>query len=173
MTVVLGSGGPGPKRNNAIKHVLTTPDCEWIFFLDSDMTPEPQALMRLLAHDVPIAGALCYARLPPFHPVVGLLPGQERLDLTSGSFKAAWTGAAATLVRREVLEALAPGPYFTPPPGQDGSGDVAFCKRARAAGFPILIDPDVQVGHMATVPVDRQFSDALYAATSAIAPATA
>ena len=159
--MVRGGGTPGSKRNQAIKWGLADPSMEWFFFLDSDMTPEPKTLRRLLSLNAPIAGALCYGRVPPFSPMVNLL--QEEVDLKSGPFEVATTGGAALLVRREVLEALSPGPYFPydrdQPDGEDGN----FCKLARAAGFPILIDPDVHVGHVGhvgAVPVDRQFATA-------------
>ena len=158
--VMLGSGGPAEKRNVGVKTVLDDPRVNWVFFLDSDMTPEPKTVMKLLAHDVPIVGALCYARVAPFHPAVGLLPGQEEVDLTSGPFEVASTGGAALLVRREVLEALAPGPYFQYLPGEMAGEDIDFCNRVRRAGFPILIDPDITVGHLGAVPIDRHIATA-------------
>jgi hypothetical protein len=54
-----------------------------------------------------------------------------------------------------VLEALAPGPYFQYIPGEMAGQDLNFCKQARAAGFPILIDPDITVGHLGAVAADR------------------
>ena len=158
--VMLGSGGPAEKRNVGVKTVLDDPSVNWIFFLDSDMTPEPKTVMKLLAHDVPIAGALCYMRVAPFAPAVGLLPGQTEVDVTSGPFEVASTGGAALLVRREVLEALAPGPYFEYTPGRMHGEDVNFCRAARKAGFPILIDPDITVGHLGAASIDRHFAAA-------------
>ena len=155
--MVLGSGGPEHKRDVAIRKLLDSPGVDWLFFLDSDMTPEPKTLLRLLSLDVPIAGALCYARLPPFSPVVGFGPGVWQGLLEGGPFEAAWTGGAALLVRREVLEAMAPGPYFGPS-SKGAGGDVDFCLRARAAGFSILIDPNVIVGHIGVVPVDAELA---------------
>ena len=154
--------GAAEKRNAAVETFLADSASEWIFFLDADMTPEPKTLLWLLSLDAPIAGALCYYRVPPFMPVVGLLPGQEVLDLTKGPFEVAYTGGAALLVRREVLEALHPGPYFEYHPGTAKGNDVNFCKLARAAGFPILIDPDVEVGHVGAVPVDQQLATAYW-----------
>ena len=150
--------GLAEKLNHAIGEMLADSAMEWIFFLDGDMTPEPKTVMRLLSLDVPIAGALCYYRMPPFMPVVGLLPGEDVLDLTKGTFEVAYTGGAALLIRREVLLALSPGPYFEYNPGSAAGSDVNFCKRVRAAGFPILIDPDIQVGHVSAVPVDQQLA---------------
>lgn len=153
--------GPAKKRNAAIDKLLAVPTVEWIFFLDADMTPEPKALMRLLGLDVPVAGALCYQRVPPFYQAIGTL-GQKTIDVTSGPFEVAWTGGAALLVRREVFEALAPGPFFEYQDGYAAGEDVNFCKLVREAGFPILIDPDVQVGHVGAISVDQELAAAWY-----------
>ncbi len=160
-SLVRGGGTPGFKRNHGIKGGLADSSNEWFFFLDSDMTPEPKTLLRLLSLNAPIAGALCYGRVPPFPPMVNLLPGQEGVDLKCGPFEVASTGAAALLVRREVLEALSPGPYFQYDRDRPVGEDINFCKLARAAGFAILIDPDVQVGHVATIPVDQKVAIAM------------
>ena len=161
LAMVRGGGTTGSKRDLAIKRRLPDSSREWFFFLDSDMTPEPKTLLRLLSLNAPIAGALCYSRIPPFTPIVELLPGQETVDLRGGPFEVASTGGAALLVRREVLEALSPGPYFPYDRDQPGGEDGNFCKLAREAGFPILIDPDVQVGHVATIPVDQKVAIAM------------
>ena len=157
---MLGSGGPAEKRNIGVQTVLDDPGIKWVFFLDSDMTPETKTITRLLALDAPIAGALCFHRVAPFIPAIGLLPGQEEVDLTSGPFEVACTGGAALLVRREVLEAMSPGPYFEYTPGAMHGEDINFSKRARRLGFPILIDPDITVGHLGAVPVDRHLAAA-------------
>ena len=160
LALVRGGGTPGVKRDSVIKWGLADPSKEWFFFLDSDMTPERKTLLKLLSLDAPIAGALCYSRGAPFAPIVNLLPGPDQ-DLRSGPFEVAWTGGAALLVRREVLEALSPGPWFPYDHGQPAGEDINFCKLARAAGFRILIDPDVRVGHVATIPVDQEVAISL------------
>ena len=158
--MIIGGGGPAEKRNVGVQTVLDDPRIEWVFFLDSDQTPESQTIMKLLGLNVPIASALYFERVPPFGPVCGLLPGQVDPDLTCGPFEVAYTGGGALLVRREVLEALAPGPYFQYIPGRMVGEDANFCHLAREAGFSILIDPDITVGHVGAVPIDRHIATA-------------
>lgn len=65
----------------------------------------------------------------------------------------AFTGMHCTLIRRDVLEQLQPGPWFErvhPVGGPRGAGeDYSFCQRARSAGFGVYVDRSVQAGHLA------------------------
>ena len=154
-----GNAGPAEKRNSAIKALLADPHMGWIFFLDADMTPEPKTLLKLLSLDAPIAGALYYGRVPPFAADMAPLHGQKTADTTSGPFEVEWIGGGALLVRREVFERSFPsGPYFEYHHGLTVGEDVNFCKQARDAGFKILADPDIQIGHVGAIPVDKKLA---------------
>jgi hypothetical protein len=64
-----------------------------------------------------------------------------------------FTGMHCTLIRRDVLEGLRPGPWFErahPIGGPRGAGeDYFFCRRAVEAGFGVFVDRSVQAGHLA------------------------
>lgn len=64
-----------------------------------------------------------------------------------------FTGMHCTLIRRDVLEGLLPGPWFQrvhPVGGPRGAGeDYWFCRKAAEAGFGIFVDRSVQAGHLA------------------------
>lgn len=63
-----------------------------------------------------------------------------------------FTGMHCTLIRRDVLEGLRPGPWFErvhPIGGKRGAGeDYFFCRRAYEAGFACYVDRSVQAGHL-------------------------
>src|SRR5712692_3315599 len=54
------------KRNALVDTLLASTDFEHIFFLDSDTTPPPDTVQRLLAHRKAIIGALYCVRVPPY-----------------------------------------------------------------------------------------------------------
>lgn len=83
------------------------------------------------------------------------------LDRFDGPIEVDYAGTGFMLIRRDVVEALAggsesyegphgrvPALYMTPV-WRDGfeSEDYHFCRRAREAGFRIVMDPSVRLGH--------------------------
>jgi hypothetical protein len=64
-----------------------------------------------------------------------------------------FTGMHCTLIRRDVLEGLRPGPWFErihPVGGPKGCGeDYFFCRRALEAGYGVYVDRSVLAGHLA------------------------
>jgi glycosyltransferase involved in cell wall biosynthesis len=135
---------------------------DWVWFLDDDMTFEPDCLKRLLSWDVPIVAPLCLMRFPPFPPVTKArwIPErgtwEKRMIETGdkGLVAVEATGTAGLLLRREVWETLS-DPWFEVGrvrPDELGE-DLWFCKKAREAGFPIAVDFDTHMGHLTPVEV--------------------
>ena len=126
---------------------------EWLLFVDSDMRQRPDTLDRLLAVDRPIvsavalertgAGAVCAIRT--FEPTVRWALDDLPPD---GALPVLAAGTGCLLIRRPVLEALAPL-WFTC--GQLVvdciTEDTDFCLRAAEAGFRTYLACDVRVGH--------------------------
>lgn len=127
-----------------------------IFYMDDDMTFPHDALLRLLADDVPIVSGMYVKRFEPFWPVpmrrVSRKGYTSILDYCPGLQEVDVVGGGCLLVRRDVLEAI-PYPWFdyVPPQyrGKQITEDVPFCEAVRKAGFPLLLDFDVQCGHLA------------------------
>ena len=160
-------------RNSLVRHFLTL-GADWLLMLDDDMTFAPDALDRLLrgAHPVdrPIMGGLCFGggrdgwfpTLYQLSPDVGSLIRLESWE--QGLLPVDATGGACLLIHRSVFERLA-GSYEPPWEwfqetrlGDKSTGeDITFCLRARAAGFPIFVNTEVEFGHMKLVEVDRKF----------------
>ncbi len=150
---------PAEKRNHAIRNLLSGPaHLEWVFFCDSDMVPPRDTVTRLLATGCDVVGGLYVGRVfGPGEIVYGMECGYMDRDnspiipeVVDALAAVDWVGAGALLVRRHVLEALAPGPWFGAGLDQD---DIDFCTRARRAGYQVHVDGRVSVGHLQTVPV--------------------
>jgi hypothetical protein len=130
------------------------------FFMDDDMTFPEDALLRLLADDVPVVSGFYVRRFAPFKPVpmrrVGPEGYTELLSFCKGLQEVDVVGGGCLLIKREVLEAI-PYPWFDYiDPAYRGkmiTEDVPFCEKVQKAGFPILLDFDVHCGHLFNVPL--------------------
>lgn len=60
MPDVVGTALINKVRNLALTKIRT--DCDYVLFCDDDMFPQPDALMKLLRHNKPVASALCTTR---------------------------------------------------------------------------------------------------------------
>jgi hypothetical protein len=90
------------------------PDCDYMLFVDDDMFPETEALMRLLRREKPVISPLCTTRIPPVKPAVKLydskadqwIPPSEPFPpntVLTGEFS---VGAAFLLIDRASIDAL-------------------------------------------------------------------
>ena len=139
---------------------LVTGAREWgathLLWLDSDMRFPRDLVHRFLRNDEPIIAANCTTRVPPrIHPVaykkIGYLKGEthQRLYTTpesTGLEEVEAIGMAVAMVRMDVYDKLEK-PYFDVIYDPDRGGwegeDVYFCRKAREAGYRILIDHDI------------------------------
>ena len=74
---VSSSHWPGDVGRNWIVENAMRENAEYVLMLDSDVVPPRDAILRLMAHKVPIVHGLYYMRTPPFVPFV------MRLDPTT------------------------------------------------------------------------------------------
>lgn len=131
-----------------------------VLFLDADMTFPANLAQSLLAANADICGALYFKRTPPFQPVpshfgAGADPqmlSPLRLPEKPGVVKCDVLGMGATLIRREVFEALEK-PWFyyeayRPTGEMIVTEDVPFCRNAGEAGFGLACDTRVVCGHL-------------------------
>jgi hypothetical protein len=153
---VVGNEPAAAGPNSPLYH-----EASHVFFVDDDTLMPPDALMRLLEHDVPIVSGFYTQRVPPFWPIPMRLWGKQYIHITKycpGLQEVDAVGGGCLLVKREVFETLSDPwfDYWSERMQANTSEDVPFCEKAKAAGFPILLDFDVQCGHMATFPVGWQ-----------------
>lgn len=123
----------------------------WVWLLGDDHVFDPDILIRLLQHEVPVVVPLCLKRTPPYDPVVygrqNELGEYVGADLPRGGMtRVHAAGSAGMLIRREVLDAI-DDPWFESHGGLNE--DLTFCAKVQEAGFDIFCDVDVHLGHMA------------------------
>lgn len=152
------------------RQALSVEGLTHILWIDDDMVFQPDALQRLLAHDLNIVGGLCFNRRSPayqpivakkYHPDLGMAPGATGFvyDLPqSGLYECDRTGGAFLLVKAEVFRKIEThfGPDSWWVPFGDASEDFSFCARAQECGYRIFVDCGVSIGHVGSVVIDRE-----------------
>jgi len=98
-------------RNTAL--AAMRPDADFALFVDDDMVPPTESIIRLAAHDVPVVSALCTTRVPPveiaakvYDPIADQFCPLECVNLTrliTGQFG---IGTGFVMNRRDAVEAL-------------------------------------------------------------------
>ena len=141
----------GKQVINAQNHLVKQMQGDWLWILGDDHDFGEDALMNLLAHDMDIVCPLNVMRAEHFGPLVFDEQGEqlEWNDLTApGLMEVAACGNAGMLIKRHVLEEMKE-PWFEW--GPDGSpyqgSDLAFCWKARQAGFKVHVDLNTVFGH--------------------------
>lgn len=153
------AGSHANTRNHLVRHFLAGPD-EWLLQLDTDEAFAPTTLARLVTAADPVSRPIMAGVVPvPFDDGRIVLS----FDLESGSgfrpgqvVEAAMTGTGCLLVHRRVFETLekaSPGPwpwfgYVVNDDGEMLGEDGTFCRRARAAGFPLYVHTGVVLDHL-------------------------
>lgn len=134
-----------------------------IFFLDSDVIPPRDAILRLINHNQPIISGLYTRRSPPAAIPVMIKNGAWVTQYKPGSIvEVDLVGAGCLLIKREVLETFPPqreghhwfdwkvnyqgGKLY--PPGECMSEDFTFCINARKMGYKILVDTSIMCRHV-------------------------
>lgn len=127
-----------------------------IFFVDSDMMLEAGCIEKLLAHDKDIVSMTAFKRQAPYTPCFfnrvdenGYVPFYDYPENQLIEVKA--SGLACTLIKIEVFNKLGANCFY-PEHGIYGE-DLAFCQRAKAAGYKIYVDTNLICGHLETYPI--------------------
>lgn len=137
----------------------------YLFFLDSDVIPPPDAIIRLMRHKKPVISGLYCRRSPPHGVPVMMKPVGNwitQLPPKGQLVEADVVGAGCLLIHRSVLEQMKPqnaaeGKHWWHwrvdcPPRENYpplSEDFTWCVEIkRQLGIPILIDPEVKCRHI-------------------------
>lgn len=157
-----GPYGVTSGRNEVVAKFLAS-KCDYLLFIDDDVTIPPDAITRLVAAGGDIALG-CYPGIKTFgdgtsrvYIVLLYLSGGAEDCYTSwpdGVVEVAGGGAGCMLIHRRVLETILypwfrfQGTYIAPAATVITMGeDIDFCARARSLGFRILADGSVRCGH--------------------------
>lgn len=155
---------------------------DYVLWLDSDMTFEPDLLEKMLAEvgDRPVLSGLCFGRRPPFRvclysditvtqeangghmPKAIVYADYPRDEL----IEVAGCGWACVLQRVDMLDVMLTVygvPFF--PIGGLGE-DLSFCYRARQLDYKMYADTRLKIGHLMRMAVDENFRDNVFAEAS-------
>ena len=156
---------PASARNTIIQQAFDN-NFTHIFFLDDDMLPPTDTLVKLMKHDVDIVSALYLGRAFPHRPVFfdkayenGYNKYYSLID-QKGLVKGTNCGLGAVLISCEVFKKLEKPYVRLGEIEKDGwCDDIGFFNRCRAAGFDIYCDLDAPVGHMSTMTLWPEMHD--------------
>lgn len=160
-------------RNQLTQYALEKGGYDFVLWLDSDMTFEPDLLERLM-EDIDGKQAvtgLCFGRRPPFKPCIyksirvekeglGVMPHAENwYDYPRDQlFEVEGFGFACVLMRMDMLDAMSVyGIPFFPVAGL--GEDLSFCWRARQLDIRLWCDSRLKIGHIMRLSVDENFRD--------------
>jgi len=147
-------------RNDIAKQM----EGDWLIFLDSDMTFEPETINKLIKaaerDDVDIVSAACFRKVPNYEPCFFWRLPTDKLAYyrklrwdKKNLFEVDAVGSACTLIKRKVFETI-PYPFYEYTNAL--SEDLNFCRKAKEYGFKVWVDPTIKIGHLTMMPVDER-----------------
>lgn len=155
-------------RNIIAQSVLRS-GSEYLLFIDSDISFPPWAVERLLSHKKDIVGGMYFKKAFPHAPLVYSCKGENYECIhnpPSTLFECDGLGTGFLLIHRKVLEKLSkdkwvkkhgfPFNFMQKKDGNDIGEDLAFCLRARRAGFKVFCDPSIPLQHQGEMEFDSK-----------------
>lgn len=150
---------------------------DYIFWLDSDMRFPRDALVRLLMHEEGLVGCNYAKRgIPPEYVAIKRTadengPGEvlKTEPDSTGLEEAEVIGFGCALIHADVFRSLDPTErwfFFAEENGLHVGEDTWFCRKARAAGWKVLVDHDLskELAHTGTYEYTLDATHAFYAA---------
>jgi len=156
-------------------------DATHLFWIDDDMTWEPEEALSLLAAGVDFAAVVGMRKSTPPTPACNVLPGAAIFDHKTGFLEVRDVGFAFVCLRREVIERLCaayPDLQYQTGDGSKqyalfldmidretvGEGerlgeDFSFCRRWRGIGGRIWVDAHAELGHWGVTDYRGKLSD--------------
>lgn len=154
----------GAVRNNLVRQALRL-DLTHLIMMDTDQVYPQNVITKLLSHKVDAVGALVHKRWKPFnavvyHGAVGRYRQEDDERVYSGELiEVDATGTGCILFDMTIFKSV-PFPWFhfdVNAWGEPVGEDICFCQKMKDAGFKIYIDTSVEVGHLNTFVIDKDF----------------
>ena len=166
MVIMCHDSSPANGRNRIIDAALEN-DCTHVLFIDDDMACRPDALLKLLEHDVDIVSGLYFSRVYPHAPVIFDLVNDEGHAFpiymtkdTKGLLPIKAAGLGFVLIKTDVFRKMEkPWIRLGELNPEHWCDDIGFFKRVREAGIESFVDMDVRVGHMGTMIIWPNFEN--------------
>ncbi len=133
---------------------------DYLFSVDSDITFQPDTLLKLLSHDKDVVSGMYIQRIPNTHNLE-LYCDTGRIDyeniMNKGLIQISGCGFGCVLVKKEVFVGIG-YPQFEYHSAIDHnetiSEDVDFCKKAIDKGFSIWADTSIKCSHIGNTTFD-------------------
>lgn len=162
-------------RNKAIWEAVNQ-KATHLMFIDADIDFPADGIERLLMRQKDIVGGLYFGRIEPFpvakvkHQKVNGLANPVVLPPTDLQEVLA-VGTGFMLINMNVFKKIDPPFFFhaepvefgldpVPFPQNELGEDVAFCLKARSAGFKVYLDSSVELGHIGESRSDKSTFEA-------------
>jgi len=155
------AGRPFCHARNDICQAALHNKFEWVFFLDSDVIPPRDTIIRLISRQQPIISGVYCRRSPPHGIPVYIKNRQWGNGFAPNKLiEVDVVGAGCLLIHRSVLEKMPPidaarGKRWFDwrvdcpnlPEGEAMSEDFSFCLQARKHGWKVILDTSVMCRH--------------------------
>lgn len=148
-------------RNKLAKRAVEM-GADYTMWFDSDMIFEPDTMLKLLEHNLPIVSGLYFRRSPPYSPVAFDELDMEKMkwsdcEVPESLRTVGGVGFGCVLIKTEVLLDVALNFHTWFEPMKGFGEDLAFCWRARQCGYDIFLDPSVRCGHVGHMIITEEF----------------
>ena len=161
-TLIHADSGPVDTLRNDIVEKALQLGATKLLMIDADMICHPKTVPSLLSRNLPIVGALCFRRYPPFDSIMLKLTdiGYESINEweEDSLIEVDATGAGCIMYDMDVFRKM-PAPWFKfqkdPESGLTIGEDIGFCQKLKAAGYKIFVDTAVPSDHLTTMAVNR------------------
>lgn len=160
--LITADNGPVDTLRNDIVEKALHIGVTKLIMLDVDMIYHPKTITSLMNRDLPVVGALCFRRYPPFDSIMLKMTdvGYESInEWEDGSLvEVDATGAGCIMYDMSIFRDM-PEPWFkfrkNPENGMVIGEDVGFCQDLKEAGYQIFVDTSVPADHLTTLAVNR------------------